>query len=108
MEGRLRILVLGISDERHVAMARALAERGAALVLEGREKLVEALAAELRARGGIAVTVRPDRSRENRALTLTEAALINLGAVDVVVSPRDPFDVEGLLGVVTAEAGDAS
>jgi hypothetical protein len=107
MDGRLRILVLGINDERHVAMARALAEGGAALVLEGREKFVEPLGEELRARGGVAVSLRLDHGAGNRALTLTGAALMNLGAVDVVVRSRDPFDVQGLVGLVAAESGDA-
>jgi NAD(P)-dependent dehydrogenase (short-subunit alcohol dehydrogenase family) len=105
MKGRLRVLVLGMTDERHLAMVRAFAEQGAALALEGREQLVDALAAELRARGAIAVALRRDRTRANVALALTEAALMNLGAVDVVVSPRDPFDVDGLIAAVTADLG---
>jgi NAD(P)-dependent dehydrogenase (short-subunit alcohol dehydrogenase family) len=104
MENRLRVLMVGVTDERHLAIARALADRGAAVVLEGDEAMVVALAAELRARGGIAVAVPCDRSRPGAALALIEAALMNLGAVDVVVSHRDPLDVGGLVRVLAAEA----
>jgi 3-oxoacyl-[acyl-carrier protein] reductase len=70
------------------AIALALAERGASVVVNGsaNRAAVESVVAEITARGGKAVGLMADVSKPNEAKTLVEGCVSAFGSVDILVS----------------------
>jgi 3-hydroxybutyrate dehydrogenase len=86
LDGRAAI-VTGGGRGIGAAVARALADRGAAVVVAGRAPgPIEAVAEELRGRGGKAWAVTADVSDERAVKTLAEGARFHLGRVDILVN----------------------
>ena len=86
LKGR-RALVMGASRGLGRAVADALAEEGAALMVSGRDQAaLDRVAGELRARGAAAAHGAPgDVARGENMDRLAEAAVAALGGVDILV-----------------------
>ena len=89
----MKVLVLGATSAIAQAAARVWAARGAELFLVGRNsERLGAVADDLRARGGKALTLAQDLNDEKQHEPLIENALQAMGAIDVVLV------AQGLLG----------
>lgn len=93
-----RVLVTGGAVRIGGAITRAVAARGASVVIHHRSsrKEAEALAGEIRAAGGQATVLAADLERADAIRDLARAAEAALGGVDVLVNnaaifPRAPF-----------------
>lgn len=96
-----RILLTGAAGGIGAATARALAARGAQLVLAGREPAaLQQLAAELRAQGAHAEAVVANLGSAESCRALVNAAEKKLGGIDVLINAA------GLLDFTPFEAHD--
>jgi NADP-dependent 3-hydroxy acid dehydrogenase YdfG len=98
------VAITGASSGIGEATARVLSERGAKVVLGARRVTqLDAIAAELRDRGGQAIVCATDVTRRNDIERLVGTALAEFGRLDVLVSnagiskigPMADLDVEG-------------
>jgi NADP-dependent 3-hydroxy acid dehydrogenase YdfG len=98
------VAITGASSGIGEATARLLAERGASVVLGARRTgRLEQVAAEIRGRGGSAVTCATDVTRREDLARLVERAVAEFDRLDVLVSnagiskigPVSDVDVEG-------------
>src|ERR671912_335084 len=86
LDGKVAV-VTGASSGLGVAFAQALAEAGADVALGARRTdLLEQTADQVRATGRRALTVTTDVSDPDSCTALVEAAVAELGAVDVLVN----------------------
>ena len=91
------ILVTGASEGIGRAIALKLAEEGACLVVAARtEQKLEALASEIRQRGGSALAIRADVTRSDEVGALVEKTVAAYGRLDILVNNvgrglRKPF-----------------
>jgi 3-oxoacyl-[acyl-carrier protein] reductase len=87
LDGRTAI-VTGSGRNIGRAIAIELAERGAAVVINGHsdQARLDGVVAEIRAAGGKAIPVMADVSRDEDVKRLVEAAVAGFGGVDIVVS----------------------
>jgi NAD(P)-dependent dehydrogenase (short-subunit alcohol dehydrogenase family) len=98
LDGRVAV-VTGASAGLGVALARGLAGAGARLVLAARRgERIEALARELCERGGEALPVVCDVSRQEEIERLASCTLEHFGRVDVLVNNA------GITEIIAAEA----
>jgi 3-oxoacyl-[acyl-carrier protein] reductase len=81
-------LVTGASRGIGAAIATALAEAGAAVAINYRERAAEAerVAAAIRARGARAMTVRADVSMGDAVAVMVQRVAAELGAIDILVN----------------------
>jgi NAD(P)-dependent dehydrogenase (short-subunit alcohol dehydrogenase family) len=102
LDGRVAV-VTGASAGLGVALARGLAGAGARLVLAARRgERIEALARELCERGGEALPVVCDVSRQEEIERLASCTLEHFGRVDVLVNNA------GITEIIAAEAEPVS
>jgi len=103
------IAITGASSGIGEASARLLAERGATVVLGARRvERLDALAAELRTRGGRALTVKVDVTQHDQVKQLVARAVNELGGLDVLFSnagiskigPMSDLDVDGWTAMI--------
>jgi NADP-dependent 3-hydroxy acid dehydrogenase YdfG len=86
LEGRVA-LVTGASSGIGSGIAAMLAMEGAAVVLAARREVeLESVAADVRARGGVALSVPTDLVDDQSLSTLVERTTSELGPVDVLVN----------------------
>jgi NAD(P)-dependent dehydrogenase (short-subunit alcohol dehydrogenase family) len=87
-------LVTGAADRLGAAMARAIAANGYAVVIHHRGGLeaAKALAAEIKAEGGHAATLKADLSNRRQRGTLVERAAKFFGPLTVLVNSASSFD----------------
>jgi len=87
LEGRVAI-VTGASRNIGRAIALALAEAGAAVVVNGRANraAVDAVVSEIESRGGRAVAAMADVSDESAVERMTNVAVERLGRIDILVN----------------------
>ena len=86
MDGRV-VVITGASSGLGAGFARALSSAGATVVLAARRKeRLEALAEELRSRGGTASTVACDVADPESCAAMVRAAMEEHGRVDVLVN----------------------
>jgi NAD(P)-dependent dehydrogenase (short-subunit alcohol dehydrogenase family) len=86
MTGTLRVVITGASSGIGRATARLFAEEDARLVLAGRDaSTLEDVAAECRALGATAITLRTDVSSAEEVDRLADAAVERFGGIDVWV-----------------------
>jgi short-subunit dehydrogenase len=96
----VKVLILGATSAIAQAAARVWAKRGAELFLVARNGgRLSAVADDLRARGGKALTLAQDLNDSSQHEALVENALMAMGSIDVVLV------AQGLLG--DAEARDS-
>jgi short-subunit dehydrogenase len=89
----MKVLVLGATSAIAQAAARVWAKRGAELFLVGRNgERLSAVADDLRARGGKALTLAQDLNDDSMHEALVENALMAMGSIDVVLL------AQGILG----------
>jgi len=97
IEGKA-IVITGASSGLGEAAARLLAEEGASVVLGARRKeRIQALADELKGKGGNAVAVATDVTRRDQVNGLIDAAIVTYGRVDVMINnaglmPQSPLE----------------
>lgn len=98
-------LVTGASRGIGAAIAVGLAEAGAAVVVNCRERIdqAEAVAAEIRARGGMALTVAADVSLCEPVAAMVARVAAELGPVDVLVNNAGIGIVRGVDDLTEAE-----
>lgn len=86
MDGRV-VVITGASSGLGAGFARALSSAGATVVLAARRKeRLEALAEELRSRGGVASTVACDVADPESCAAMARAAMDEHGRIDVLVN----------------------
>lgn len=86
MDGRV-VVITGASSGLGAGFARALSSAGATVVLAARRKeRLEALAEELRSRGGVASTVACDVADPASCAEMVAAAMAEHGRIDVLVN----------------------
>jgi len=91
MEGR-HVLVTGASGAIGGAIAEALGDRGARVFAVGRDaERLDALARRLRGRGRTAAVIAADLAEDPAVTRVANAALAELGAVDVLVHAAGAF-----------------
>jgi 3-oxoacyl-[acyl-carrier protein] reductase len=85
-------LVTGSSKGLGAGIAKSLAEAGAKVVVNAYNNIArgEQVADEIRAKGGEAIAIRADVSKESEIASLLEQAGNELGAVDIVVPNATP------------------
>jgi 3-oxoacyl-[acyl-carrier protein] reductase len=87
-----RALVTGSSSGIGEAIAKVLAQEGAAVVIQGRqEKEADRVAQEITAAGGKAIVVLGDLSDDQAAATVAEKALSAFGGIDILVNNAGAF-----------------
>lgn len=97
IEGKV-IVITGASSGLGEATARHLSAEGAIVVLGARRAdRIQALAAELTAKGNKAIAVTTDVTDRNQVKTLVDAAVQNFGRIDVMINnagimPRAPLE----------------
>ncbi|HEX3538232.1 MAG TPA: SDR family oxidoreductase [Stellaceae bacterium] len=81
-------IVTGAGKNIGKAIAVALAEHGAAVIVNGRgdRAIIEETAKEIRAAGGRAIPVLADVSKADQVATMVEAAVKEFGGVDIAVN----------------------
>src|SRR5689334_4492059 len=81
-------LVTGASRGIGAAIARTLAEAGAAVAVNYRERAADAdaIVAEIKARGGRAIAVAADVSRAAPVTAMVEQVTSGLGPIDILVN----------------------
>lgn len=103
IEGKV-VAITGASSGIGAATARLLAESGAAVVLGARRTdRLDALAAEVHAQGGRAVTISTDVTEAHDLTALVDRAVAEFGRLDVLISnagisrigPMTSLDVAG-------------
>lgn len=86
LEGKV-IIITGASSGIGNALARQCGRlRAKVVVAARRKKLLDTLAAEIQERGGLALPIRTDVSREKDVLWMVAAALGEFGRIDVLVN----------------------
>jgi 3-oxoacyl-[acyl-carrier protein] reductase len=89
-------LVTGSSSGIGAGIARVLAEEGAHVVVHGRNaERAQAVAAEIRAKGGRALVVLGDLMRDEDAARIAERVLGELDAIDILVNNAGGKTVAG-------------
>jgi 3-oxoacyl-[acyl-carrier protein] reductase len=102
LEGR-SALVTGASRGIGAAIARAYAAEGARVVLTGRSEETEAVAADIRSRGGQATAIRGDLCQDTFLKDLVSQCRREHGALDVLVNNAGVLK-QALLGMITSDA----
>lgn len=101
------ILITGASSGLGAATARHLAAQGAKLVLAARrEERLMALAAEIRANGGNAITQVTDVTRQSDLDALAQSALKAFGRIDVLINNAGIMPVSPISALAVAEWDD--
>lgn len=110
-------LITGASSGIGRALALALAARGETIVALARRKdLLDALAAEIRSRGGKALAVRCDVTEPEQVRAACAAAVQSFGIIDRLIAnagggdrtPVDHFRAESISGMLALNAGGAA
>jgi NADP-dependent 3-hydroxy acid dehydrogenase YdfG len=97
IEGKV-VVITGASSGLGEATARLLSEHGASVVLGARRlDRIEALAAELNAKGGKALAVQTDVTDREQVKALVDAAVHDYGRIDVMINnaglmPHSPLE----------------
>jgi NAD(P)-dependent dehydrogenase (short-subunit alcohol dehydrogenase family) len=104
LEGKVAI-VTGAGKRVGRAIALALAERGAELVLHYRasERETHEVLAQAKRRGGKPVAVRADLSRREEIASIVEAAVQAFGRVDILVNSASVFYATPWPGLTAAQ-----
>jgi NADP-dependent 3-hydroxy acid dehydrogenase YdfG len=97
-------LVTGASSGIGAATAAALADHGAAVSLVARRRdRLEALAADIRARGGTALVLECDVTDQQQAAAMVERTVTELGRLDTLVNNAGVMLLGGAVGAPLAE-----
>jgi NADP-dependent 3-hydroxy acid dehydrogenase YdfG len=97
-------LVTGASSGIGAATAAALADHGAAVALAARRRdRLEALAADIRARGGTALVLECDVTDQPQAAGMVERTVAELGRLDTLVNNAGVMLLGGAVGAPLAE-----
>ena len=82
-----RAVVTGASSGIGEAIARALAEAGASVIVNyhSHQESAERIVSDIRKRGGVAIAVEGDVSKPESCARLFEAAQLQFGGVDIVI-----------------------
>jgi NAD(P)-dependent dehydrogenase (short-subunit alcohol dehydrogenase family) len=100
-------LITGSSRGIGLAIAQAMAEQGAKVVISSRKAdACEAAAAAIRARGGVAAVIPCNVSRRDEVEALVEATRAQLGRIDIVVGNAAANPAYGPLATLSDEAFD--
>jgi NAD(P)-dependent dehydrogenase (short-subunit alcohol dehydrogenase family) len=100
-------LITGSSRGIGLAIAQAMAEQGAKVVISSRKAdACEAAAAMIRARGGFAAVIPCNVSRRDEVEALVENTRAQLGRIDIVVGNAAANPAYGPLGTLSDEAFD--
>ena len=100
-------LITGSSRGIGLAIAQAMAEQGARVVISSRKAdACEAAAATIRARGGVAAVIPCNVSRRDEVEALVETTRAQLGRIDIVVGNAAANPAYGPLATLSDEAFD--
>lgn len=104
LDGRVAV-VTGAASGIGTAIARRLSEAGARVCIHYRtsEPAAQALAEDIRERGGDAMTMKADVTRADEVAGLFDAVAERFGAIDLLVNNAGSYPVAGLMDLTPAD-----